>query len=202
MGKLSKKFVEALPSTAEILSPAVVGKTLKYHDTTERENRYSTAENAEPIQILVVKDENGQDFNIPAGSFNSLFFDKTGKLPAASVDLDAVASLTNKQEEVIELIETQPKWEGAIKGKAGLEVATDGTAEFNQYKVVGVRLKTRNGVPVMRMEAHTAYDEMKAKADAENARIDANAVFASPIAKKHSKPCSELVTYEYLLQTI
>lgn len=202
MGKLSKKFVEALPSTAEILSPAVVGKTLKYHDTTERENRYSTAENAEPIQILVVKDENGQDFNIPAGSFNSLFFDKTGKISAASVDLDAVASLTNKQEEVVELIETQPKWEGAIKGKAGLEVAADGTAEFNQYKVVGVRLKTRNGVPVMRMEAHTAYDELKAKADAENTRIDASAVFTSPIAKKHSKPCGELVTYEYLLQTI
>ena len=90
----------------------------------------------------------------------------------------------------------------ALKDSKGVEVAADGTAEFNQYKVVGVRLKTRNGVPVMRMEAHTAYDELKAKADAENSRIDANAVFASPIAKKHSKPCSELVTYEYLLQTI
>lgn len=199
MGKLGKNFVEAMPSNAEILNPSMVGSTIKYSATEERENRYPTATNDKPIQVLVVKDENGKVVEITAGAFNSLYFDKTGKVAAASVNLEEVSGLGKKQSEVADLIKTQPTWDGAVKGKSGLEVAADGTAEFNQYTIAGVRLKTRNGAPVMRMEAHAGYEDAKTAADNAKTRIDATVVFNSPLNEKHQKPCSELVTYEYLL---
>lgn len=201
MAKLSKEFMESVPSSAEILNPAMVGKVISYagQRTAKRRNFQTGAE--EDNHILCVKLDGVADVEIQAGAFNSLFFGATAL--DGNIDADLITNIDKNSTSVTEAVASQPKWTGAAKGQTGIEKSASGEGEFGTYMIAGCRIKTRNGVPTLRSAAYKGYEAMIAEIEAsedENARINYNKLVATGVKPSLKEGTfKDLISYEYLL---
>lgn len=197
MTKLTQAFVLAMPTSAELLTPSMVGRTITGIDTKIVKTKI---EPVKDLHILVCRLDDGTIVEINANSFNSLYFVDDAK-DLDSVEDSDIKSLTNKLDSVTKLLVNNPVWTGSRRGLSAFEIATDKSIEFNSYTIVAKRLRTRNGEPVLRPKAYSAYEQERALAEETGNRLNMTKIYSSNVLKTLPAGDSfkDLVTYEYLL---
>lgn len=196
MTKLTKGFVEAMPTAAELLTPAMVGHIITGVSVKEVDTKVAPIKT---LHILVCKLDNGTNVEINATAFNSLFFADTDE-NVDTIEDSQLKALNSKLDSVTKLLDSNPVWEGAKKGLNAFEISKDGEIEFNSYTIVGKRLRTRNGVVTLRPKAYSAYEDESTLSTNNKTPLDMKVVYASSIIKNHpTESFRDLITWEYLL---
>ena len=197
MTKLTQAFVSAMPTAAELLTPSMVGRTITGIDTKIVKTKI---EPIRDLHILVCKLDNGTLVEINANSFNSLYFIDDAK-DLYSMEDSSIKALNNKLDSVHKLIDNNPAWEGARRGLSAFEIADDKSIDFNSYVITAKRLRTRNGEPVLRPKAFSAYEEERALAEEEKRSLNMTKIYSSTPLKTlpAGESFKDLITYEYLL---
>lgn len=197
MAILSNEFTSALPTNAASLVPSMVGTVISYDSETTRVNKNVTPPKS--TQILITKLDGTRVVELPAGAFNSLFFLlKGGKVETISEATIGMIGKTTKS--VMEAIDTQPTWAGAVQGRDGLLDASTGEFSFGSYTIAGYRIKTTyNGQPSYKLSAYVDYDDARLNAATTGIKMNYDLVKLSGIKQTIPTGFLDHLTYEFLL---
>jgi len=196
MATLNQDFIAALPTSAENLTPNMVGSTISYAGQRVVTTKTVPAKDLHFLETLL---DGNRAVDIIAGSFNSLFF-VSDKTTIESLDEKTISAVGNTLASVIDVVETQPKWIGAAKGASGIN--KDGVLDFSTYKIVGYRIKTYDGQPSFRSTAYADYEAVKLASITDKTPMNMQLLKYGGVKKNIPTGFLEHLTYEFLLQEI